>query len=872
MNNSVATSTLVNSQTTRLAANSETHSQQQSGRTSAQPYSIDKFLALVVQCGLLVFLIQRFNLENPAFRQIMLLAFGGFLIHYFLPLRLRLPFFLLLSFAGIGIVLGLQPAAWLIGLGLLLVGICHLPVGFPARVVALLVAGGILASMRMGQIPVPWSDAIWPILGSMFMFRLIVYMYDLRFNPGPRSISRTLSYFFLLPNVCFPLFPVVDYNTFRRTYYDSERHATYQTGVRWIFRGLTHLIAYRFVYYYLCMDPSKVMDLGDLIQYLISGFLLYLRISGQFHIIVGMLHLFGFNLPETNHRYLLASSFTDFWRRINIYWKDFMLKVFYYPVFFRLRRFGPTTAMVLTTLLVFVVTWLLHSYQWLWLRGSILLSSTDALFWATLAILVTGNAVYESYYGRVRAAARTKWSLGSSTALVLRTAATCACICILWSLWNSESVSEWLYLMSRAANVQFADKRLLVALLIGAVGFSGAVIFDAYQTRTQLQARLPSFWSTAAITASASFILCIIGVPSVYSRFGPVVATVMQNLQASKLNRLDAGLLERGYYENLNAVDRYNGQLWEIYRNRPANWLDNQVVSVARSTGDFLQRELVPSSKFYSSGTLVTTNRWGMRDQEYEQQPPAGTYRIALLGASYAMGQGVNDDESFEAITELQMNRQLAGQPFARYEILNFAVSGYKGLQQVAVLENRVFPFSPNAVLYVTYAGESSSMLLYLAETVRNNVAIPFEFLTDIVRKAGIDNRMGESEAVRRLRPFQQQIAEWMYQRMADDCRKRNIQPVWACLVMPGNEKDNPDFLNLRQHAENAGFTILDLTDCYGNQPPETLSIAEWDNHPNKLAHQLIAQRLLEELKTKVLSRAKNSAANGPTNDNGKTN
>ena len=75
---------------------------------------------------------------------------------------------------------------------------------------------------------------------------------------------------------------------------------------------------------------------------MISTFLLYVRISGQFHLVIGMLHLFGFNLPETHHRYLLASSFTDFWRRINIYWKDFMMKVFYYPAFFRLRKLGET--------------------------------------------------------------------------------------------------------------------------------------------------------------------------------------------------------------------------------------------------------------------------------------------------------------------------------------------------------------------------------------------------------------------------------------------------------------------------------------------------------------------------------------------------
>ena len=26
----------------------------------------------------------------------------------------------------------------------------------------------------------------------------------------------------MLPNVCFPLFPVVDYKTFRRNYYDDD--------------------------------------------------------------------------------------------------------------------------------------------------------------------------------------------------------------------------------------------------------------------------------------------------------------------------------------------------------------------------------------------------------------------------------------------------------------------------------------------------------------------------------------------------------------------------------------------------------------------------------------------------------------------------
>ena len=67
-----------------------------------------------------------------------------------------------------------------------------------------------------------------------------------------------------------------------------------------------------------------------------------------------MLHLFGFNLPETHHLYFLASSFTDFWRRINIYWKDFMMKVFYYPVVLRAAQARRDRGAVIATALVFV--------------------------------------------------------------------------------------------------------------------------------------------------------------------------------------------------------------------------------------------------------------------------------------------------------------------------------------------------------------------------------------------------------------------------------------------------------------------------------------------------------------------------------------
>src|SRR4029077_15231922 len=112
-------------------------------------------------------------------------------------------------------------------------------------------------------------------------------------------------------------------------------------------------------YHYLLIHPLEVTDLFGVTRFAVATLFLYLRVSGQFHIIIGLLHLFGFNLPETHHLYYLSSSFTDFWRRINIYWKDFITKLFFYPLHFRLRKWGPVKALAIATFGAFFATWLL---------------------------------------------------------------------------------------------------------------------------------------------------------------------------------------------------------------------------------------------------------------------------------------------------------------------------------------------------------------------------------------------------------------------------------------------------------------------------------------------------------------------------------
>jgi hypothetical protein len=812
-------------------------------RDGAAPDPLWRVGAVAAQLGLLVLVIGRFQIESAAFHQIALLALGGFIVHSLIPRGARLPFFLLLSFAAIGIVFGAVNGAWLVAIGLGLIGLCHLPIPFWARGAALVAAGSGLAVLRAAPERAPWSAAVWPILGAMFMFRLIVYLYDLRHEKERPNAVRTLSYFFLLPNVCFPLFPVVDFKTFRRTHYDAPPSRIYQVGIDWMLRGVTHLLLYRLIYTNFTLDPAQVRDRLDLAQFLLTNFLLYLRVSGQFHIIVGMLHLFGFNLPETNHRYALSSSFTDFWRRINIYWKDFMMKVFYYPIFFQLRRWGATFALVAATVAVFLITWALHSYQWFWIRGSFPVTAQDTLFWGALCALVVVNSLREAKHGRKRTLAARARSARETAGVALRTAGTFAAICALWALWTCDSLAGWAALWPAAlASVATPAGALGTLGAVGlALGGAGAARGGAAAGRSA-----DPFARRAALTGVALLALYGVSFRPVYSRLGDGLSGLVQSVRTPQLSRRDAAMMERGYYENLLDVNRLNTQLWEVFMKRP-QWPLLYETAAGRRTHDYFDTELVPSVEIEYHGATLRTNRWAMRDREYDLAKPPHTVRIALLGSSHVMGSGVANDATFEQLLEDELNRERVG-PAPAVEVLNFAVAGYSPLQQAAVLDDRALRFAPDAVLYVAHAHDREDALRRLAEMVRAGVDVRYDALRRVVRAAGIGPETPEAVARERLEPHGDAVIAWLYRHVAESSAARGAAPVWVFLPRLIEEPEEA-VAWLADAARAAGLATLDLSDTYADADLATLRVAEWDHHPNAAGHLRIAGRLIRALR-----------------------
>ena len=94
----------------------------------------------------------------------------------------------------------------------------------------------------------------------------------------------------------------------------------------------------------------------------------------------------------------------------------------------------------------------------------------------------------------------------------------------------------------------------------------------------------------------------------------------------------------------------------------------------------------------------VRINSDGLRDHEHAIAKPANTFRIAILGDSYAEALSVSLEEAFWSV----MGRKLqdcAALPGKSIEVINFGVSGYGTAQELLTLREKVWKYSPDLVL-----------------------------------------------------------------------------------------------------------------------------------------------------------------------------
>jgi hypothetical protein len=102
--------------------------------------------------------------------------------------------------------------------------------------------------------------------------------------------------------------------------------------------------------------------------------------------------------------------------------------------------------------------------------------------------------------------------------------------------------------------------------------------------------------------------------------------------------------------------------------------------------------------------TYVTINSQGFRDRERSIAKPAGTFRIAILGDSFAEAFQVPLEKTFWAVMERQLSACIP-EGKQRVEVLNFGVSGFSTTRELILLETRVWEYSPDMVVLLFTPG-----------------------------------------------------------------------------------------------------------------------------------------------------------------------
>ena len=325
---------------------------------------------------------------------------------------------------------------------------------------------------------------------------------------------------------------------------------------------------------------------------------------------------------------------------------------------------------MLATAVAFCATWALHSYQWFWIRGSFPIVWQDMVFWGAMGVVVLGTMVYETRHGRKRTLGKTKHSFRSDLGVAMRTIGTLLAIVIFWAVWSVGSWPELKLMAGWLMRPGPADVAWILGVLL-AIG--AAAIF--YHRVGQEDSRKNPLMRIAGVRIPASALrvgtVSALLIVSVYAQFvfyypAPVASVIDTLRNPLRLSGADAQAMDRGYYEDLTDVARFNPELAELYRDKPPDW--DRCFAIHR-TGGFPSHDLMPSRDIAFKGARMTTNSFGMRDREYTLEKPEGTYRIVIHGASHTMGTGVEDLESFENVVEDRLNAEDA-ETGRRWEIL----------------------------------------------------------------------------------------------------------------------------------------------------------------------------------------------------------
>lgn len=282
--------------------------------------------------------------------------------------------------------------------------------------------------------------------------------------------------------------------------------------------------------------------------------------------------------------------------------------------------------------------------------------------------------------------------------------------------------------------------------------------------------------------------------------------------------------------------------------------------------------ELLPNITLTYQQREVVTNRWGLRNPDFNKEKPADTIRVLGLGDSRMFGYGVLEPECYLRQLEGLLNAQGGAR---KYEVINTGVPGYNTVMEVATLEDLGLELQPDLVL-LEIVGNDLSLPNFLCRS-RDYWDLSRSYLWEILRPAP-----PEPVKSRRKKGFAGLYGAPLRVDSRDkfEDNPELAPPEYRHLV--GHEAFRKALLRLRELSQKHNFEVLVFYRPLNLNIPETLAevglegynyqpyllevmkerglkprqymesglvLGKNDAHPSVWGHEVIAQALFEQLK-----------------------
>lgn len=767
-------------------------------------------------------------LNEYGFDQLLVVLSVALPLYYILPHQFRFPSIAVIFIFFLVYAIGIIGAAFYIIISLLLIFLLK-NAKLPLAVVALLLIVTVLFLLRSEIMYFPRLIVGTHFVAAAFMFRGIWFFYESKHDLLKTGFWTDLVYFLIPSNICFTFFAIIDPLKFSKSY---KGLVTFESGIKRIGYGISLVLIYRYIANSFPASFEDVNNFSSLLHFAVSKYWLVLNIAGIILCGAGTMNLFGFELASLFGNFLLATSFTELWRKINTNWRDFVNRVFYYPVFFMLKKKSLFVKIYASINIAFFLTWLLHDYQLFWLSGGFTFKNTSFLYW-----MIYGNLVSFKIYSELN---NQKPPSNNLFLKALNATGIFIFSSFLWLLWESENISDYFYILKTAFvsgnfslfNLCFTAFSIFIIYILA---FLLNKLYDKYNRNIEnitLKLILPFSFSLLWLSNNSNISETFPGIKQKMSVFGGLVISEEDNFAR-----------DEGYYENVLNPSKNEKNPWEIQLKGETRWGNSK--GATRRTGDLLMREFVPNSNTDMGYFTIKINSGGFRDNEYSLAKDTNCLRIAIVGSSNECGYGINKEFVFETLAERYLDSayRLTGK---KIELLNFASLGSMLVQNIEIVKRKVLPYNPDVLIYFSHPKEDKHIARNLSKLILNGVDLKYKPLKEAKISSGATQNMSRQQIVKRVLPYSRTIMDWGYQELSEICSEKNIKIVWAFIPTPTDKLPRLNYQKFSEMAAKNNFIIFDLSSVYDGYDIQEISVSKNDLHPGIMGHQLITKIFLK--------------------------